>query len=89
MSPFVLKFIDFVPLRGGFLYITSFIGMINALFSQIFKVNGFTFSLVTFPKNLARIFRSDRCTYVRNIFILSFYIFEVMTHFEVKESLLA
>ena len=43
------------------------------------------FSLVTFPKNLAQIFRSDRSTYVRNIFFHSFYTFEVLTHSVVEE----
>ena len=46
------------------------------------------FSLVTFPRNLAQIFISDRFKYVRNIFFLSFYTFAVMTHFVEKESFL-
>ena len=46
------------------------------------------FSLVTFPRNLAQIFRSDRSTYVRNILIHSFSTFEVMTHFVAEESFL-
>ena len=37
------------------------------------------FSRVTFPRNLAQIFRSDRSTYLPNIFFHSFYTFEVMT----------
>ena len=43
------------------------------------------FSLVTFPRNLAQIFRSDRSTYVRNIFFHSFYAFDVFTHFVAEE----
>ena len=35
------KCLDFFALRGGFLHITSFIGMIKALFFQGFKVHGF------------------------------------------------
>ena len=31
----------FLALRGGFLHITSFIGMLQALFFQEFKVHGF------------------------------------------------
>ena len=46
------------------------------------------FSFVTFPKNLAQIFRSDRSTYMRNIFFHSFYSFEVMTHFVAAEKFL-
>ena len=46
------------------------------------------FSLVTFPKNLAHIFKSDRSTYVRSIFFHSFYTFEVMTHFVAEEKFL-
>ena len=46
------------------------------------------FSLVTLPKKLAQIFRSDRYTYVRNIFFHSFYTFEVMTHFVAEEKFL-
>ena len=33
------------------------------------------FSLVNFPRNLAQIFRSDRCKYERDIFFYSFYTF--------------
>ena len=43
------------------------------------------FSLVTFPRNLVQIFRSDWSTHVRNIFFHSFYTFEIMTHFAVEE----
>ena len=46
------------------------------------------FSLVTFPRNLAQIFRSDKSTYVGNMFFHSFYTFEVMTHFVAEESFL-
>ena len=46
------------------------------------------FSLVTFPSNLAQIFRSDRSKYVRNIFFRSFYTFEVTTNFVAEESFL-
>ena len=46
------------------------------------------FSLVTFPRNLAQIFRSGRSTYARNIFFHSFYNFEVMTHLVADESFL-
>ena len=46
------------------------------------------FSLVTFPRNSAQIFRSDRSTYIQNIFFHSFYTVEVMTHFLAKESFL-
>ena len=46
------------------------------------------FPLVTFPKNLAQIFLSDRSTYVPNIFLHSFYTYEVMTHFVAEESFL-
>ena len=41
MSPFVLKMYRFFLLHGGFLHITSFIEMLQALFFQIFKVHGF------------------------------------------------
>ena len=41
MSPFVLKIYRFFALHGGFLHITSFIGILQALFSQEFKVHGF------------------------------------------------
>ena len=46
------------------------------------------FSLVTFPRILVQIFRSDRPTYVRNILFYSFYTFEVMTHFVAEASFL-
>ena len=46
------------------------------------------FSLVTFPRNLAQIFRGDRSTYVRNFFCHNFYTFEVMTHFVAEERFL-
>ena len=46
------------------------------------------FSLVTFPGNLAQIFRGNTSTYLRNIFFHSFYTFEVVTHFVAEESLL-
>ena len=46
------------------------------------------FSLVTFPRNLAQIFRSARSTYVRNVFFHSFYTFDVITHFIPEESFL-
>ena len=46
------------------------------------------YSLVTFPRNLAKIFRRDRSTYVTNIFFHSFYIFEVMTYFVAEVSFL-
>ena len=46
------------------------------------------FFLVTFPRNLAQIFRSDKSTCLWNIFFHSFYTFEVMTHFVVEESFL-
>ena len=39
-----------------------------------------------FSKKFSANFRSDRSTYVRNIFFHSFYIFEVMTHFAAEES---
>ena len=45
------------------------------------------FSLVTFPKNLGKIFKSDWSTsYAQNIFFHSFYTFEVMTHFVPEEA---
>ena len=37
MIPFVLQIYDFFALHGGFLYITSFIGMLHELFFQEFK----------------------------------------------------
>ena len=43
------------------------------------------FSLVTFPRNLAQIFRSDRCTYIRNIFFIAFIL---MTYFVAEEGFL-
>ena len=46
------------------------------------------FSLVTFPRNLLQIFRSDRSTYARDIFFHSFCTFQVMTHFVAEESFL-
>ena len=46
------------------------------------------FSRVIFPRNLAQTFRSDRSTYLKNIFFYSFYTFEVMTHFVAEESFL-
>ena len=46
------------------------------------------FSLVTFPRNLPQIFRSDRSTYARDIFFHSFCTFQVMTHFVAEESFL-
>ena len=60
---------------------------------SLFKYRCFSFpltyfSLVTFPRNLAQIFGSDRSTYLRNIFFHSFYTFEVMTHFVAEESFL-
>ena len=48
----------------------------------------FCFSLVTFPRNLVQIFRSDRSTYSWTIFFHSFYTFEIMTHFVADESFL-
>ena len=41
------------------------------------------FSLVTFPRNLAQIFRRDRPTYVHLLF--GFYAFEVTTYFVVEK----
>ena len=49
------------------------------------------FSHITFARSLAQIFRRDRYTYIRNIrniFFLSFYTFEVITHFVVEENFL-
>ena len=40
-KPFCSENILIFPLHGGFLHITSFIGMLQALFLQIFKVHGF------------------------------------------------
>ena len=42
------KCIDFFPLHRGFLHITSFIGMLQALFFQEFKVHGFMDVCVNF-----------------------------------------
>ena len=44
--------------------------------------------LITFPRNLAQIFRRGRSTYVRSIFFHSFYTFEVMAYFVAEESFL-
>ena len=43
MSPFVLKIkcIDFFVLHRGFLHMTLFLGMLQALFFQEFEVSGF------------------------------------------------
>ena len=46
------------------------------------------FYLITFPRNLALIFRSDRSTCLRNIFFHSFHTFEVMTDLVVEERFL-
>ena len=46
------------------------------------------FSLVTFPRILPQIFRSDRVTYAQVICLHSFYTFQVMTHFVAEESFL-
>ena len=43
------------------------------------------FSRITFRRNLAQIFRSDRPTYVWNRYFHSFYTSEVMAHFVVEE----
>ena len=42
------KSIDFFVLHGGFLHITSFIGMLHAVFFQEFKVHGFMDVCATF-----------------------------------------
>ena len=46
------------------------------------------FCLVTFPRSLVQTFRSDRSTYLKNIFFHSFYTFEVMTHFVAEKTFL-
>ena len=44
------------------------------------------FFLVTFPRNLAQTFRSDRSTYLQDVFFHSFYTFEATTNFVAEES---
>ena len=56
------------------------------IYRSVFFLSPSFVSLVTFPRNLAEIFRSDRSTYVRNIFFHSFYTFEVIAHFVAEES---
>ena len=40
-EPFCSEDVLIFPFHGGFLHMTSFIGMLQALFFQIFKVHGF------------------------------------------------
>ena len=44
------------------------------------------FFLGTFPRNLAQTFRSDRSTYLQDVFFHSFYTFEATTNFVAEES---
>ena len=47
-EPFCSENVSIFFLHGGFLHINSFIGMLQALFFQIFKVHGFMDTYVKF-----------------------------------------
>ena len=56
------------------------------IYRLVFFLSPNVLFFITFPRNLAQIFRSDRSRYVWKIFFHNFYTFEVMTHFVAEEA---